>query len=43
MIKEQNKFLNPRFFSLQPDLNKLPDREMIFEPNDFEPASEEKK
>ena len=43
MIKDHNKFLNPRFFSLQPDLNKLPDREMIFEPNDFEAASEEKK
>ena len=35
MIKGQDKFLSPKMFSLQPDLNKLPDREIVFEPNDF--------
>lgn len=43
MIKEQDKFLSPKMFSLQPDLNKLPDREIVFEPNDFKPASDDKK
>ena len=43
MIKEQDKFLSPKMFSLQPDLNKLPDREIVFEPNDFKPASDDMK
>lgn len=43
MIVEQDKFLNPKLFSLQPDLTKLPDKEIVFEPNDFKLASEDKK
>lgn len=43
MITQKNVFLDPRVFSLQPDLNKLPDKEIVFEPDDFQLASDDRK
>lgn len=43
MISQKNVFLDPRVFSLQPDFNKLPDKEIVFNADDFKLASADRK
>ena len=42
-MENKTTLLNPRLFSLHPNLEKLPDRDMIFMDDDFNPASDEQK